>query len=235
MQFKDAVEEAHVAAEDLGRDGIQEASANQDAGRQLPDPALGQASEETKDNQQNGRQVPDPAAVAARTDVVENPNAAESRARWAQQSGFEGLVWGSCGRCQAGRARLAHKWCCACNLLPVCSWLPDMPDRAPGALTLLCGRAAAAKQRLIEKVRDRRAELDKLIAERRKRMQQQKVRLGQPRRADLVDAALSVQPRALCLAQLAWAVSCPAHLRVRRQAAPASETAHAPRGAGRLR
>ena len=86
MQFKDAVEEAHVAAEDMGRDGIQEASANQDAGRQLPDPALpdpglGQVSDEAKDNQQNGRQVPDPAAVAARNGIVENPNAAESRAR----------------------------------------------------------------------------------------------------------------------------------------------------------
>ena len=43
--------------------------------------------------------------------------------------------------------------------------------------TIFCVcRAAAAKQRLIEKVRDRRAELDRLIAERRKRMQQQKVR-----------------------------------------------------------
>lgn len=39
-------------------------------------------------------------------------------------------------------------------------------------------RAAAAKQRLIERVRDRRAELDRLIAERRARLekQRQKVR-----------------------------------------------------------
>ena len=61
MQFKEAVEEAHIAADDQTREGItQEASANQDAGRQLPDPALGQQNEETEANQEAGRQLPDP-------------------------------------------------------------------------------------------------------------------------------------------------------------------------------